>query len=592
LTSRTAAAIGLALMVAPTMASNAPVSSNGIDVSFEQDGPVPETLCRGIIVSQWIVLNWHCLDDLKHSVASGHQVWVANGAIRAPLPQALLSQTAPAALKIAESAGLDFTLLPLPLKVPTGAETLSVAPPDVAVGDRVGLRQNGSFAATCQVSKVCGSRVHYSACSATPVRGWSGSSVWLLKNGTSRAIGLHKDGPGVHPEGSARLLSAIMGRSSVLATSDEEFSSQFARSRRYRFRDGPPDACTADTGRLTVRPFVTLGKRTIQGLARLDDGSVLTTDLHDGQICRFRWPSTAAEQCWDNPDPRNDRINAILPLDGGLLALAKANDGSARDPGAIRIFRFEGGRLLFEDSDIKANIGTVYGLAESGGDLIALGSLGLCTVAISQGGRECVQPEKSGEWRVNGALSLGPNSFVAVGRDKANGLSFPVCKWFTRSDGRWGRSAQCVRAEALLATGRQFKANGRSFQFKAPVQVDNRLFVFGSDGGAYEIRPNYRPRPVRITGIAYSDGRLEDAARDAKVVGPRHIALAASDGAFRILKLSGTPDAPVLEAFDMGTRYTAFDLAIWTTQILVGDNWALVRGQDGSVYSAAWESLP
>lgn len=589
---RTPAAIGLALISVATLTSNAPVLSNGIDVSFEQDSQVSVTLCRGIIASQWIVLNWHCLDDLKRSFASGHQVWVTNGVIRAPLSRGALSQTAPAALKIAESAGLDFSLLPLPLKLPIGVETLSVAPPDVAVGDRVGLRQNGSFAATCQVSKVCGSRVHYSACSATPARGWSGSSVWLLKNGTVQPIGLHKDGPGDQPEGSARLLSAIMGRSSVLATSDEEFSSQFARSRRYRFRNDPPGACTADTGKLTVLPFVTLGKRTIQGLARLDDGTILTTDLHDGQICRFRWPSTAAEQCWDNPDPHNDRVNAILPLHSGMFALAKANDGSARNPGALRIFRLQGGSPLFEDSDIQTNIGTVYGLAESGGDLIALGSLGLCTVAISQGGRECIQPEKSGEWRVNGALSLGPNSFVAVGRDKANGLSFPVCKWFTRNDGHWRRSAQCVRAEALLATSRQFKANSRSFQFKAPVQVNNRLFVFGSDGGAYEIRPNYRPRPIRITGIAYSDERLEDAARDAKVVGPRHIALAASDGAFRILKLGGTPDAPVFEAFDMGTRYTAFDLAIWTTQIVVGKDSALVRGQDGSVNSVTWERLP
>lgn len=187
---------------------------------------------------------------------------------------------------------------------------------------------------------------------------------------------------------------------------------------------------------------------------------------------------------------------------------------------------------------------------------------------------------------------LGPDLFVAVGRDKANDLSFPVCKWFGRVKDSWRRVDQCACSEALLNTAQLLKANGRSFQFKAPVLLDNRILVFGSDGAAYEIKRNHYPRPVLIDGVADSDGQLEDAARDAKVVGPQHVALAASDGAFRILKLVGTSDKPFFQAYDLGTRYTAFDLAIWTTQIISGDRWALVRGQDGSVYSVTWKTLP
>jgi len=587
------APIALAALV---LLGAAPASGDAgaIDVRFALvEARGPQTLCRGLASGQWLILNWHCLADLRAALASGKRITVSRGGVDADLSADAIAQPLPSALKVAESAGLDFTLIASPLPP---AAVLLPAPVAVHPGDSVELRQDGAQVATCRVSKICGSRVHYRACTVTPVRGWSGSSVWLT-GAAPQLIGMHKDGPQYTNAGSARLLPAILGRSSILSPSDSAFAENFARNGRYRFVRAatPPERCEQAAAAIDVQPFITRGKRTIVGMARLGERDVLTADIDNGQICRFRWPSAAAVKCWDNPDPLNHRVNAVQPLGEGLLALAKSNDSTVGNDGSLRFLRLDPKQpIAGYEGEITAPIGSAVGLVEAGGDLVAIGSEGLCIVDVDAASRTCTRPPDSdGNWRVTGVLPLGPASFVAVGSDQKGGMIFPVCKWYERVGDSWQLVSRCAESPALMATARVMQSNGRELRFKAPVAVGQRLLAFASDGGAYQIARNTRPQPVAIRGVFGNDGRIEDAVRDARAVGPDHLALAASDGAFRIVKLMSDPNGLSLQAFDIGNpRYTAFDLAIWTTQIVTGDGWALVRGQDGGVYSATWARLP
>lgn len=585
----------VALAALPLLgAASSGFPSEGVDVNFAvvSDRHV-EVMCRGISSGGWLILNWHCLADLRTAQAQGKRVKISRRGSEVELPVETNAQPLPAALKVAESAGLDFTVIASPLPA---AAALPATPVAVQPGDRIELHQDGAIAATCIVSKICGSRIHYRQCSAKPVRGWSGSSVWLSGN-SPQLIGIHKDGPEYSNSGSARSLTTILGRSSVLAASDSDFAKDFARNHRYRFVHAvtPPEHCDQAAAAVKVQPFITRGKRTIVGMTRLGDRDIITADINSGQICRFRWPSAAAVKCWANSDPLNIRVNSVQVFGDELIALAKANDGNDADNGAVRFVRLERGQPAVTDvGEVIAPIGSAHGLAEVGGDLVVIGSHGLCIVAGGTVPRDCTRPEdRDGDWRVTGVLPLNSAAFVAVGSDHEGNLAFPVCKWFERIDARWELVSRCARSPALMEIARVMKANGRELRFKAPVALGERLLVFASDGGAYQIAQNRSPKPVSIRGIYGSDGRLEDAVRDARSVGNDHVALASSDGSFRLVKLVGAPDSVILQAYDIGSpRYSAFDLAIWTTQLIAGEDWALVRGQDGSVYSATWSRLP
>lgn len=365
------ASIALAALV---LLGAAPASGDAgaIDVRFALvEARSPLTLCRGIASGKWLILNWHCLADLRAVLVSGKRIMVSRGGVETDLPADAIAQPLPSALKVAESAGLDFTLIASPLPP---AVVLRPAPVAVHPGDRVELRQDGVPVATCRVSKICGSRVHYRACTVTPVRGWSGSSVWLTDT-APQLIGIHKDGPQYTNAGSARLLPAILGRSSILSPSDSAFAENFARNGRYRFVRAAtlPDRCEQAAAAIDVQPFITRGKRTIVGMARLGERDILTADIDNGQICLFRWPSAAAVKCWDNPDPLNHRVNAIHPLGEGLLALAKSNDSTVGNDGSLRFLRLDPKQPIAGDAgEITAPIGSAVGLVETGGDLVAI----------------------------------------------------------------------------------------------------------------------------------------------------------------------------------------------------------------------------
>jgi len=230
-----------------------------------------------------------------------------------------------------------------------------------------------------------------------------------------------------------------------------------------------------------------------------------------------------------------------------------------------------------------------------GEDIIAGGQDGACVIVA--GSTKCAPVcthagcSRGDDWRINGLLLLGSDSILAVGSDVQGRRPIPMARWYRHETEGWRQIGEIGPADVLLKLANGVPNRRTGMQLKAPVEIGGRIFAFGSDGAAYEIRLNEAPKAIpieslwRIPELGRDRLRLEDAVRDAVMIGPTRVAVAASDGAMHVLKFNGS-------AFIGDQALTVFDRGIWTTELALARDTLLVRSQDGNVSIVDLSGLP
>ena len=456
--------------------------------------------------------------------------------------------------------------------------------------------------AQCKVVARCGNYISYTCGETKPLPGWSGSAVWTNTK-PRKLLGFHV-GPDDKNDHKAALAQSVLGRSSALFISSENFSKLVAREKRFQFQWDNECAVrqrsTSSDSDVTIdQPILSQG--IMHGLSKLEDGRLLGADIANRTLCTLSaTDSWTRWTCSKNSAPTANRINKILPLGGDTFAAAEAqldkNDFPALDDneraGSISIIsvKASGQSLsIIPGRRIISSVGGVYVLKNAGNEIVVGGDDGVCIVGTMRTSCEKICDvsgcQRDGDYRVNGVAVLSPTSFIAVGYDY--GEAVPAFRLYRRDSRGWTQTNVGFLGAEIRASVNRLVNRRNGLQLKAPVVVQGKTIVFGSDGAAYEVIGANIKRRVPIEGLwddASTDQastQLEDSVRDAVVLRNGMIAVSSSDGCIRLLTVE--PKVGGSWVLKASLKRTVFNRGIWITELEPLGNSLFARAQDGTL---------
>lgn len=608
------------MVTASAILNSAPPGASFQAVSFRADRATAAPFCHGVTIGGNVLTARHCLAEaVDHYLSNGRDVYLvsAGGSRRIPALAAskLYASSFSSQSSSFETDFVAFSESALSTPVPTPGITSVLASPRGI--KRVVIDGGDGQRASCKIRDVCGSTLFYT-CSPATDRGWSGSPIFSDEQ-PSRLIGIHTAAaPIVAPDGEkisqGTSLLTVLGRSSSLFGTAEEFGDAIARTRK--FAHGWSKGCDAlsppvrSGSPLETRP---VPREALFSAMTFWEDALLAADIERAhpELCmlsaRTGWRTW---QCAANPSLFADRINKMIHLPGDRLALGEAflpahrrrpADSAEFIAGGVSFARIavsDKGPIITVERRIPTPFGSVYALQAIKNEVLAGGENGICSIANGNGACTLICKSaictKADEWRVNGLLLLDSVTVLAVGRDMSAGRSYPMAKWYRREAEGW-RQIAALGPQTLLIKLSASLANRRTgMQLKAPVLVFDQAVAFGSDGSAYRLAAGQPPQRLairRLWKIHSQDtdrDQMEDAVRDAVRLSSGYIAIAASDGAVHLLR----PNAGTTLAFDGDQGLTVFDRGIWTTELAQSKDALFVRAQDGNIHYIDLRKLP
>jgi len=563
----------------------------------------------------------HCLAEaVGHYLSNGRDVYLvsADGSRRIPALAATKLYASPFSSQ-SSSFEVDFVAFSdsaLSTPVPTpGIISVLASPRGIK---RVVIDGGDGYRTSCRIRNVCGSSLFYT-CSPATDGGWSGSPIFSDEQ-PAQLIGVHTAAaPILAPDGEkisqGTSLLTVLGRSSSLFGTAEEFGDAIARTRKYAH--GWSKGCNALSppvrrgSPLETRPVPR--EALFSAMTFWKEDTLLAADIERAhpELCmlsaRSGWRTW---KCAANPSPFADRVNKLIHLSGDSLAIGEAllpphrrrpTDSAAFVAGGVSfgsVVVSDKGPVLSVERRVPTPFGSVYALQAIKNEILAGGENGICAISTHNGICKPICKSaictKADEWRVNGLLLLDPLTVLAVGRDMAAGRAYPMAKWYRRGADGWSQIAALGPQPVLIRLSKSLANRRTGMQLKAPVLVRNQAVAFGSDGGAYRLAVGQPPQRLAIRRLwkVHSPDtdrdQVEDAVRDAVRLSSGYIAIAASDGAVHLLR----QNAGTSVAFEGDQGLTVFDRGIWTTELAQWNDVLFVRAQDGSIHYIDLRKLP
>ncbi|MCT8002795.1 hypothetical protein NZL82_13015 [Sphingomonas sanguinis] len=479
-----------------------------------------------------------------------------------------------------------------------------------SVGQKVVINRGDGKHAGCVIRDVCGSSFFYS-CSPATVEGWSGSPV-MTRGADAQLLGIHSAAApirGVRGEKISQGVSSqtILGRSSGLFGTSEEFGNEIARSRKYAhsWSGGCSKLAPAVRAGSPLSSRVVEREALFTAMVALSPKELLSASIKykNAEFCLLTANSNWTKwRCTPNKTPFAGRINTLASLSDARIAIGEAllpprfrTTAMTQDDvaGGVSV-----GRILISNETPKLQIehrvsiqlGSVYAIQAVSGGLLVGAENGACFLGNDD--KQCTpiclsSPcTKSDEWRVNGLVLISDDLVVAVGRDMQEGRAYPTAKWLRRFGSNWRQTAGLDSRASLIKLAERVPNRRAGMQFKAPVRLGTDIVVFGSDGAGYRIFPGKVPIKIpiqRLWKIETPDTRrdeVEDAVRDAIVLKNGLLAIAASDGAVHIL----APRSESVLRLEGDQNLSVFDRGIWATELAELDGALFARTQDGNIH--------